>query len=274
MKRADLELALRVSREAAREAAALLRAGFRQKLVVEHKRAATDLVTKYDRESETLLRARLSAALPHAIIGEEEGGTWDARVPTLFIDPLDGTTNFVHGHPFWCVSIGLVENGQAVLGAVLAPMLGLEWCGWIDDDGERSAIRFAEGHAEPCTISTVSCFEDALLATGFPYDRRGPDNNFDNFVAIKQKCQAVRRCGSAALDLCLVSDGTYDGYWERKLNAWDVAGGAAMVRAAGGRVTDFEDNPSSSIATGNVVATNGIIHQVLLDELARVASRA
>jgi myo-inositol-1(or 4)-monophosphatase len=270
MKRADLELALRVSRDAAREAAALLSTGFRRKVVVEHK-GKTDLVTKFDRDSETLVRARLAAALPHAIIGEEEGGTWDESEPTIFVDPLDGTTNFVHGHPFWCVSIGLVENGLPVMGVVLAPMLGLEFAGWMAGDGERSATRWAASVPESCAVSAVDRFEDSLLATGFPYDRSGPDNNFDAFVAIKKRCQAVRRCGSAALDLCLVADGTYDGYWERKLNPWDLAGGAAIVRASGGQITDFAGQPRC-VTPGNVVATNGVIHDTLLAELDRVHS--
>jgi myo-inositol-1(or 4)-monophosphatase len=113
-------------------------------------------------------------------------------------------------------------------------------------------------------------FDDALLATGFPYDRRtSPDNNFDAFVAIKKRCQAVRRCGSAALDLCLVADGTYEGYWERKLRPWDIAGGIAVVRGAGGRVTDF-DGGDDFVASGHVIATNGHIHAALIAELARV----
>jgi myo-inositol-1(or 4)-monophosphatase len=120
---------------------------------------------------------------------------------------------------------------------------------------------------DACTVSSTSRFEDALLATGFPYDRAtSPDNNFDAFVAIKRRCQAVRRCGSAAIDLCLVADGTYEGYWERKLRPWDIAGGIAVVRASGGLVSDFDGN-SDFIATGHVIASNGIIHDELLREL-------
>ena len=122
--------------------------------------------------------------------------------------------------------------------------------------------------------SRNASFEDSLLATGFPYDRRtSPDNNFDAFVAIKRRCQAVRRCGSAALDLCLVADGTYEGYWEKKLKPWDVAAGIALVEAAGGRVTNFEGVwDEGSITAGHVVASNGAIHETLLAELAKVAT--
>ena len=122
-------------------------------------------------------------------------------------------------------------------------------------------------NGEPCVVSDVAQLDDALLATGFPYDRRtSEDNNFDAFVAIKKKCQAVRRCGSAAIDLCLVADGTYDGYWEQKLKPWDVAAGAAIVLAAGRRVTDYDGRPAD-VTKGHVVATNGHIHDVLVAEL-------
>jgi myo-inositol-1(or 4)-monophosphatase len=282
--REGLEAILGVTQRAAREACALVLSGFRHRLVVEHK-GAVDLVTKFDRESEELIRQRLGAALPFNVIGEEEGGTSDEVA--FYVDPVDGTTNFVHGHPFWCVSIGLVIAGQPVLGVVISPPLGLEWSGWIAASGERRASRRSVLEAttaallhtpaaplaveDTCRVSSTRVLEDALLATGFPYDRRtDPDNNFDAFVAIKKRCRAVRRCGSAALDLCLVADGTYDGYWERKLRPWDIAAGIAIVRAAGGRVTDFASG-SSSLASGHVIATNGTIHDVLATELARVS---
>jgi myo-inositol-1(or 4)-monophosphatase len=270
----ELEHVLRAARAAAHEAGALVLAGFRKNPVVEHK-GAVDLVTSFDRDSEDLLRARLSKQLAFDIIGEERGGAPSTGAPTFFIDPIDGTTNFVHGHPFWCVSIGLVVDAAPTLGIVVAPSLGLEWFGYIAEDGTRRAARgtFA-GPGAPeelsCSVSPMAKFEDSLLATGFPYDRRtSDDNNFDAFVAIKRKCQAVRRCGSAALDLCLVADGTYEGYWERKLRPWDLAGGAALVRAAGGRVSDFEGG-MGCIASGHVIATNGHIHDALIAELARV----
>lgn len=258
-----------VFESAAREAARLVHGGYRRKLDIERK-GPVDLVTKFDRESETLIRQRLGEKLSIALVGEEQGGA--PAGTAIYIDPLDGTTNFVHGHPFWCVSIGLVDAGMPVLGVVVAPALGIEWSGWVAATGERWCVRRASDGEETCSVSAVSRFEDALLATGFPYDRRtSADNNFDAFVVIKKKCQAVRRCGSAALDLCLVADGTYEGYWERKLRAWDIAGGAAIVRAAGGRVTDF-DGGSGFLPSGHIVATNGALHEPLLDELAYVAS--
>jgi myo-inositol-1(or 4)-monophosphatase len=277
----ELERILDVARSAAREAGRLVHRGYRQHPAVEHK-GVVDLVTSFDRESEALLRERLSA-LSFDIVGEEEGGTRRGDGPVFFVDPIDGTTNFVHGHPFWCVSIGLVVDGQPTLGVVRAPALGLEWHGYVAEGGERKAMRHGSGSAredgqdfeEPCLPSGVTRFEDALLATGFPYDRRtSSENNFDAFVAIKKRCQAVRRCGSAALDLCLVADGTYDGYWERKLRPWDLAGGVALVRGAGGTVTELDGGAGSMIDSGQVIATNGHIHRALVTELARVVPAA
>lgn len=277
-----LRAILDVTRRAAEDAAQLVLEGYRRAPVVEHK-GAVDLVTSYDRDSEDLLRRRLGEALPFAIVGEEHGG---AAEPTAFyVDPVDGTTNFVHGHPFWCVSIGLVVSGHPVLGVVVSPPLGVEWYGWVAASGERLAVRRSATNAivggdparlavveEACAVSATAALEDALLATGFPYDRRtSKDNNFDAFVAIKKRCQAVRRCGSAALDLCFVADGTYDGYWEKKLRPWDLAAGIALVRAAGGAVTNFEGE-HACVEAGHVIATNGAIHETLTSELARVAS--
>lgn len=271
MRADELERILVPARDAARQAADLALGGFRKRPLVEHK-GAVDLVTSFDRDSETLLRKLLTTALPYDIVGEEQGGAWNEAVPTFFIDPIDGTTNFVHGHPFWCVSIGLVIDGQPTLGVVRAPVLGLEWFGYVAEDGARRAVRRSATEEESCVVSGLTRFEESLLATGFPYDRSmSSENNFDAFVAIKQRCQAVRRCGSAALDLCLVADGTYEGYWERKLRPWDIAGGIALVRAAGGHVSEL-DGGMGCITSGHVVATNGLIHGRLLAELDAVAA--
>lgn len=256
-----IDIALR----AAREAAALVHTGWRKNPRAEHK-GRIDLVTEFDRASERLLRDRLMAETPFPFVGEEQGFAegGGAHAATWFVDPLDGTTNFVHGHPFYCVSIGLLAGENPVLGVVVAPALGLEWTGGAGIPATRSGER--------CGVSAVADFRDALLATGFPYDRgTSEDNNFDAFVTIKKKCQAVRRCGSAAMDLCLVADGTYDGYWEKKLCPWDVAAGAAIVVAAGGRISDYAGGPAD-ILTGQLLATNGGIHDALVEELQRVPS--
>jgi myo-inositol-1(or 4)-monophosphatase len=257
---------LRIALGAAREAADLVKVAWRKHPAAEHK-GRSDLVTRYDRESEILLHDRLTRATPYPVVGEEHGGQKasgpDAR--TWYVDPIDGTTNFVHGHPFWCVSVGLLAGSRPIVGAIVAPCLGTEWTAVIGGEAKRND--------EVCRVSSVARLDDALLATGFPYDRHSsPENNFDAFVAIKKKAQAVRRCGSAALDLCLVADGTYDGYWENKLKVWDVAAGTAIVVAAGGRVTNYVGD-HADVSVGQIIATNGLLHDQLVDELNTVMKR-
>jgi myo-inositol-1(or 4)-monophosphatase len=267
-----LEL-LEAAKEAADEAAAHLLTGFRAPLEVEHKARRSDLVTRFDREAERIVLARLERT-GLAVVGEEYGGESPRGRPTFFVDPLDGTTNFVHGHPFFAVSIGLVVPAGVdgaevpVVGVVAAPALGLVFAGAAAVDGEPLAPASRSG--APCRVSATTDLEDGLFATGFPYDRAtNTDNNFAAFVAVKRRCRGVRRCGSAALDLCLVADGTYDGYWEKRLNPWDLAGGAARVRAAGGAVSSLGGG-AVDVRDGSVLATNGRVHE-RLGELVRGA---
>jgi myo-inositol-1(or 4)-monophosphatase len=262
----DHERLVAIALEAAREAGALVQAGWRTHPHADHKASRIDLVTRYDEASEALLRERLRARTEFAIVAEEGGGDVAPEgEPTFYVDPLDGTTNFVHGHPFYCVSIGLAVGAEPLLGAVVAPALGVEWTG-IAEGPRRGATR----NGQACRVSDVALFSEAMLATGFPYDRAtSADNNFDAFVAIKKRCQAVRRCGAAAMDLCLVGDGTYDGYWERKLRPWDLCAGAAIVLGAGGSLSAL-DGSVADIRTGHLVATNGKIHEALVGELAKV----
>jgi myo-inositol-1(or 4)-monophosphatase len=259
------QAALDVACHAAREAGKIVLPGWRRHPTATHK-GVVDLVTNYDFESERYLRRTLREETPFAFVGEEEGGQRapGARGPTWFVDPLDGTTNFVHGHPFVCISIGLVVGSTPILGVVHAPALGSEWAG-----GEGlGAIR----NGEVIVVSRVSEFDKAFLATGFPYDRRtSPDDNLDAFASLKKKVQGIRRCGSAALDLCMVADGTYDGYWERKLRVWDLAAGAAIVRAAGGRLSNFKGG-EDDVTSGELVASNGPIHDAFLSALQAVPS--
>lgn len=259
MSRSDLtpESYASLALEVASDAGALLLTGYRRRPVSTEK-SKRDLVTEFDVRSEALIVARLSSATPELGIVAEEGGG-DERPLTWFCDPLDGTTNFVHGHPFWCVSIGLLDRGEPIAGAVVAPALGLSWIGYAGGPALRSG--------ELCHVSETDELDRSLVATGFPSDRRtAPENNFDSFTRVKSVAQGVRRCGSAAIEMCMVADGTYDAYWERRLHAWDVAAGAAMILAAGGKLTALDGGPVN-LHVGHLVASNGRVHQALCDLL-------
>lgn len=220
-----------------------------------------DFVTDFDKASEDVLAKGL-APLGFGMVLEESGGS--PKDATLYVDPLDGTTNFLHGHPFFCVSVGLLVDDAPCLGVVSAPALGVTWVGI---PGAR-----ATRNGEPCAVSSTETLNDSLLATGFPYDRRtSPQNNFREYIHMKARTHGVRRCGSAAIDLCLVGDGTYDGYWESKLNPWDLVGGSALVVAAGGRISAFDGGPVK-LREGAVLASNGKLHQGLVDELPKATS--
>ncbi len=244
----------------AQEAGVYLQTGYRTRPVA-HAKGRSDLVTEFDRGSEDMLRARLKSLTPDIpFVGEEQDGRSpdDRRGLVWYVDPLDGTTNFVHGHPFWCVSVGLFDGDEPAAGAVVAPALGLWWVGWVGDAGE--ALRCGM----PCAPSATDRIEDALVATGFPPVRNeAPANNFDSFMSVKRAARAVRRCGSAAMDLCMVADGTYDGYWERRLMIWDVAAASAIVLAAKGRITSL-DGGKPDYHRGNIVASNGLVHDELM----------
>ena len=249
----------RLALEIASEAGALVLAGYRKRPTPTEK-ARRDLVTEFDLNSEALIVARLSAATPElSLVAEERGG---ARRDGLcwFCDPLDGTTNFVHGHPFWAVSIGLLDGGTPLAGAVVAPALGLTWLGYRGGPALRCG--------EICHVSETSELEQALVATGFPPDRQlAPQNNLDSFVRVKKRARGVRRCGSAAIDLCLVADGTYDAYWERRLNTWDLAAGAAILLSAGGTLTAL-DGAAVDLNIGHLIASNGRVHAALQQAIA------
>jgi myo-inositol-1(or 4)-monophosphatase len=247
----SFEALAQIALEVAREASELVREGWRKRPAAAEKTRA-NLVTEYDLASERLIRARLAERAPDlAVVAEEQGGRAGAGL-TFYCDPLDGTTNFVHGHPFWCVSIGVLQAGVPVAGAVVAPCLATEWVGWQGGVPLRNS--------EACVVSDTRELGEALVATGFPTDRsRAPDNNFDTFVQVKKNVRAVRRCGAAAIDMCFVADGTYDGYWERIVNAWDVAAGGAVLLAAGGKLTALDGSPAR-LERGHILATNGYIH--------------
>jgi myo-inositol-1(or 4)-monophosphatase len=246
----------------ARRAGALLRQGQRQGFTVENK-SAVELVTEHDRRAEALIVAALEAAFPaHRIVGEEgsllEGGDSHA---VWYVDPLDGTTNFAHGIPFYAVSIGLEIEEEPALGVVYAP--DNDWM-FVAAKGQGAFL-----NGQPLRVSSATGLAQALLATGFPYDRTHPEvNNLAEFGEVFLRSQGIRRMGVASLDCAMVAWGVLDGYWELQIKPWDVSAGALLVREAGGCVTDTTGGPFRSTA-GRILATNGIIHQELRDVLAK-----
>jgi myo-inositol-1(or 4)-monophosphatase len=250
---------LTAAREAAEAAGRLLRRGLDGEMEISYK-GAVDIVTNFDRQAQDLIVGRISAAFPgHAFLAEE-GLRPEAPAEFLWvIDPLDGTTNFAHRLPLFAVSIGLVAGGRPVVGVVLDPVR--------EEMYAASAGAGAFLNDRPIRVSGESHLVRCLLATGFPYDmRESPVNNVDHFYNLSVRAQAVRRLGSAALDMCYLACGRFDGFWELKLKPWDVAAGTIIVEEAGGRVTNF-DGGEFGIYDGETLATNGLIHESMIEAL-------
>lgn len=250
--RLDPRQALEVAERVALEAGTLALEGWRRVGAISHK-GKFDLLTEYDLASEAVVRRELTDAFPnHRIVGEEGAETGEGDL-VWYLDPIDGTTNFAHGHPFFCVSLALYDGSEGLAGVVHAPALGVTWKAARGDGANRNDER--------CRVSTRGTLSQALCATGFPYDRRtNPDNNLAEIALFLQQVRGIRRCGSAAIDLCLVAEGTYDLYWERHLNAWDMCAGALIVSEAGGQISDYEGG-SADPRTGRLIASNGLLHE-------------
>ena len=223
-----------------------------------------DLVTEWDLRSEARIREVLAEHTPGVpVLGEEGGQGAGSGGLRWVVDPIDGTVNFAHGLPIWCVSIACEDAQGSVVGVVAAPALG-----WWFEAERGGGARDAHG---PIRVSAIDEVEHALLVTGFPYDRAtNPLNNFAEWEHFQRLAGACRRLGSAALDCCLVANGSFDGYWERHLKRWDIAAGALIVAEAGGTVTNVAGGAFDAEA-GDLVATNGAIHARLVTELATVA---
>jgi myo-inositol-1(or 4)-monophosphatase len=255
---------LRVARIVVEEAAVRLRAANGAAKTIEHK-GAIDLVTETDRELEDFIVRRLRAEFPqHAIVAEEaSGGAAPARPPAdeyvWFLDPLDGTTNFAHAYPQFSVSLALARGEEMLVAVVADPMRGELFC------AERGAG--AVCNDAPIRVSDVTALGDALLGTGFPYDRR---ERADFYLAFMRdfmlRSQGIRRLGSAALDLCSVACGRLDGFWEWKLHPWDIAAGTLIVREAGGAVSSF-GGAALDLFGDQTLASNGHIHGAMIEVL-------
>lgn len=258
----DLGELAETARVAARAAQELLRTA--RPAEIRSKGNPRDLVTEWDLRSEECIRAILDERAPGIPVLGEEGGQGAGAAGGLrwLVDPIDGTVNFAHGLPIWCVSIALEDADRVLVGVVVAP--ALDW--WFEATVGGGA---RDGSGSPLGVSSIERLEHALLATGFPPDRAtNPDNNFAEWEHFKRKA-TVRRLGAAALDLCLVARGALDGYFERRLKPWDLAAGALIVAEAGGTVTGMTGGPFDP-HTGEAVATNGAIHEALISELGEV----
>jgi myo-inositol-1(or 4)-monophosphatase len=225
------------------------------------KKGAIDLVTDVDLECERMFRTVIQERFPdHDVLAEELGesaaGGTAARHRWIF-DPLDGTTNYAHGLPIYCSSLALEIDGRVEVGVVYDPTRRELFT------AERGQGAFLNGAA--IRVSARGELLDALLVTGFPYDiQKELGDLVDLFGAFLERARAVRRLGSAALDLCYVAAGRLEGFWEQRLNPWDVAAGALIVEEAGGRVTGI-DGTAFDVAAGHLVASNGHIHEQMLD---------
>ena len=258
----DLSLRLGLARELAARAGALQRERFETGLSIETKSATIDLVTEVDRACEALIVEGLEANLPDdAILAEEGHGDDHDAAFRWIIDPLDGTTNFAHGFPRFCVSIGVECRGERALGVVYDPLL--------DERFEAARGEGAWLGTRRLHVSNEPELGRALVATGFAYDvHLSDDDNLASFSNVVKAARGIRRDGSAALDLCYVAAGRLDAYWELKLHPWDVAAGFLIVEEAGGRLSNLEGGPADR-GGREVVSSNGAVHEALLAQLVR-----
>jgi myo-inositol-1(or 4)-monophosphatase len=258
---------LEVAVDAARRAGALLLERFGSLRQIRYKGSPSNIVTEMDRQAEALVIDCIRSRFPeHAILAEEGGARPGSASHRWIVDPLDGTTNYAHGMPFFAVSIALEVEGSVQVGVVFDP----------NRDECFTAIRgrgaFLNGH--PLRVSETPTLDESLLSTGYPYEiRKVRDNNLAEHAAFMVRCRSVREMGSAAINLALVAAGRLDAFWELTLGPWDVAAGCLMVEEAGGRVTNPAGGPVDLNAP-SVVASNGRIHGEMLATLRAVRGQA
>lgn len=246
----------------ARQAGAILRAGYDTEHQVGYK-GVIDLVTEVDHQSEEFLLGEIQKKFPdHHIFSEESGIIQGNDERIWYVDPLDGTVNYAHHIPIFCVSIGYASRGILTLGAVYEPMRDEMF---LAERGKGASL-----NGRTLQVSSVTELQRSLLVTGFPYNAWDtPQDNFDNFVKFGKLSQGVRRLGSAALDLCYVAAGRFEGFWEMALNPWDVAAGGLIAEEAGARVTNVTGDPDYLSAPQSVLACTPGIHARMLEELGR-----
>jgi myo-inositol-1(or 4)-monophosphatase len=245
----------------AREAGALLMDYFRQRVKIEYK-GDVDLVTVADRRSEALILERIRKQFPaHDVMGEEGTRIDNGSEYKWYVDPLDGTTNFAHGYPVFCVSLGVERRGQLLAGVIYDPTR--------DEMFSAESGAGAQLNGEPMRVSETPKLAESLVATGFPSQKRHKNPNIYFYHQLTLRSHGVRRAGSAALDLCNVAAGRFDGFWEFNLNPWDTAAGVVIVKEAGGKVSDFSGG-AFQIASRETLASNGLIHDELLQEFQEI----
>ena len=245
----------------AREAGDLLMHHFRERVKIEYKGDA-DLVTIADRQSEALIRERIQSQWPsHDIMGEEEGLADTGSEFRWYVDPLDGTTNFAHGFPVFCVSMALDHKGERIAGVIFDPTRNELFAA---EKGSGATL-----NGEPIRVSKTGQLKESLVATGFPSHKRHKNPNIFFYHQLTLRSHGVRRAGSAALDLCYVACGRFDGFWEFNLNPWDTAAGVLMVEEAGGQVTDFHGD-GFELNSRETLGSNGLIHEEMISEFGKI----
>ncbi len=243
----------------AKESGKIQKEYYEQSFSIHHK-GDINLVTDVDYLCQAKIIELIEKDFPaDEVISEEKINYFDNRKNRWIVDPLDGTTNYAHGYPFFCTSIAYEVNGEIVVGAVYNPIFNELFYGRKGEGAYLNGNRIG--------VSNVQVLRDALLSTGFPYDlATNKRNNVDNFVRFIYKSQAIRRDGSAALNLCYLACGRFDGFWELKLNPWDVAAGCLIIMEAGGKITNFQGKPFD-IYKDDIAASNGLIHDAMLELL-------
>jgi len=269
----ELENFLKIAIEAVKEAGKIQEEKFGENFKIEHK-GEINLVTEVDYQCEKVIIDIIKRHYPeHEILTEEagsvkglppshspltKGGQMEGKYKWI-IDPLDGTTNYAHSYPCFCASVGLEIDGEIVAGAVYNPMID-ELFTSIKGEG-------AYLNGNRIRVSKIGDINKSLLATGFPYDiRESKENNLNHFCNFAVRAQAIRRPGSAVLDLCYLAAGRFDGFWELKLYPWDMAASSLIVKESGGMITDFKGS-EFSIYKGEMLASNGLIHKEMINIL-------
>ncbi|HEY5997449.1 MAG TPA: inositol monophosphatase family protein [Candidatus Deferrimicrobiaceae bacterium] len=261
----DNRALLEFARETAAGAGEILRKGYGQRQNI-HFKGEINLVTDVDRASEAYIKGRIRERFPdHGIMAEESPEDKSPSAYRWIVDPLDGTTNYAHNYPCFCVSVGVERDGVPVAGAVYDPLL--------NEMFTATAGGGAFLNGAPIGVSDIGDLRRGLLATGFAYDvKTSTDTNFDYFQSFVMTGQAIRRDGSAALDLCYLASGRFDGFWEMKLKPWDTIAGLLILNEAGGMATRM-DGSRYDIHQPDILASNGKIHGQMLDVIRRTSNR-